>query len=97
MSVSTAEEGGLSQRAKEKSRVVEQDGMGISGSPGSVGSWSDSPFVRRRSSLMGKALERTECIVVEVGSPDAPRLVCYLPTFDPSVREWRGEKERDGS
>lgn len=69
----------MSQRAKEKSRAVvgsgdmgEEEAFGTS--PG--GSWSDSPFVRRRRSLMGAALEKTECIVVEVGSPEAPRLVC---------------------
>jgi hypothetical protein len=36
--------------------------------------WASSPF-RRRQSLMGKELERTKHIVVDVGPPDAPRLV----------------------
>ncbi|KAF2671119.1 hypothetical protein BT63DRAFT_453504 [Microthyrium microscopicum] len=36
--------------------------------------WASSPF-RRRQSLMGKELERSEHIVVDVGSPEAPQLI----------------------
>jgi hypothetical protein len=52
-----------SSKAEGKARAVEGGGYG------------SSPFAPRRISLMGKELERVEHIVVEVGSPDAPRFV----------------------
>ena len=52
-------------------KMKKEKGRALSGDYGS------SPFAPRRASLMGRELERVEHIVVEVGSPEAPRLVCF--------------------
>lgn len=43
--------------------------------------WASSPF-KRRQSLMGPELEKAKHIVVDVGPPDAPRLVNHSSRSD---------------
>jgi hypothetical protein len=59
----------------QQHKMNKEKGRALSGDYGS------SPFAPRRASLMGRELERVEHIVVEVGSPEAPRLVCFLSLF----------------
>jgi hypothetical protein len=61
---------GVTSKSKDKGRAREDSMV------------ESSPVMHRRTSLMGKELEKVEQIVVEVGSPEAPRWViiptCYL-------------------
>jgi hypothetical protein len=72
---STVNSGGIPIPSKKKEK-----GRAYSGSSSS-GDYGTSPFAPRRASLMGRELERVEHIVVEVGSPESPRLVCFFPSY----------------
>jgi len=54
-----------SSKAKDKARARED----------SIGGGKESPLMPRRMSLMGAELEKVDHIVVEVGSPEAPRWI----------------------
>jgi len=56
-----------SSKAKDKARARED----------SIGGGKESPLMPRRTSLMGAELEKVDHIVVEVGSPEAPRWVSF--------------------
>jgi hypothetical protein len=74
MTAASPPEGLIKDKGKGKSKKVESP---VRTEEEERERWASSPF-RRRQSLMGKELERTKHIVVDVGAPDAPRLVSFF-------------------